>query len=85
MAFKGTTTTGTLNLIEEKKAMAVVETAYDALTVERMKGRKADEARIKTLDASLKKAIETAGGFVDKERFTKVLEENGARVTFIDL
>ncbi len=78
MAFKGTTTTGTLNLIEEKKAMVAVEIAYDALTAERMKGRKTDDAKIKALDASLKKAIETAGGFVDKERFTKVLEENGA-------
>lgn len=78
MAFKGTTTVGTQNLLEERKAIAAVEAAYDALTAERTKGRQSDEAKIKTLDASLKKAIETAGGFVDKERFTKVLEENGA-------
>lgn len=78
MAFKGTTTVGTVNFEAEKKAMAAVEAAYDALSLEKNKGPKADAAKVKQLDEALKKAIETANGFVDKERFTKVLEENGA-------
>ncbi len=78
MAFKGTNTVGTLNAAAEKQAMAEVEVAYDALTAERNKGLQADQAKLKTLDEALKKAIEKANGFVDKERFTKVLEENGA-------
>jgi predicted Zn-dependent peptidase len=78
MAFKGTTTTGTLNYAEEMKAIAEVEKAYDALTAERNKRTQADPEKIKALDEALKKAIEKANGFVDKERFTKVLEENGA-------
>ncbi len=78
MAFKGTNTVGTLNGSAEKKAMADVEAAYDALSAEKGKGLQADAAKVKTLDEALKKAIEVANGFVDKERFTKVLEENGA-------
>ncbi len=78
MAFKGTGTIGTLNSAAEKAAMAEVEAAYDALSAERGKGLQADQAKIKILDEALKKAIEKANGFVDKERFTKVLEENGA-------
>jgi predicted Zn-dependent peptidase len=78
MAFKGTKTVGTLNLPAETKAMEAVEVAYDALSAERNKGPQADAEKIKQLDAQLKKAIEVANGFVDKERFTKVLEENGA-------
>ncbi|WP_080507903.1 M16 family metallopeptidase [Bryobacter aggregatus] len=78
MAFKGTTTIGSLNFPQEKLAMAQVEVAYDALSAERGKGRQADAAKVKTLEENLKKAIEKAGTFVDKERFTKILEENGA-------
>lgn len=78
MAFKGTTTIGTLNLAEELKAINAVEAAYDALTAERNKARQADPEKIKQLEAALQKAIEKANSFVDKERFTKVLEEAGA-------
>lgn len=78
MAFKGTTTLGTLNGPAEKKAMADIEVAYDALSSERNKGAKADAKKVEELEAALKKAIDVAGGYVDKERFTKVLEENGA-------
>ncbi len=78
MAFKGTTTIGTLNLLQEKKAMAAIETAYDALTSERLKTPKPDETKLKTLEAALEASIKKAAGFVDKERFTKILEENGA-------
>jgi predicted Zn-dependent peptidase len=78
MAFKGTTTIGTVNLAEEQKAMAAVETAYDLLSAERNKGRAASADKIKQLEEGLKKAIEKANSFVDKERFTKILEEGGA-------
>jgi len=78
MAFKGTKTVGSLNLAEETKAMEAVESAYNALTAERNKNSESSPDKIKQLDEALKKAIEKANGFVDKERFTKVLEENGA-------
>lgn len=78
MAFKGTRTVGSLNLAEELKAMNAVEAAYDALTAERNKGPESKPETIKQLDEALKKAIKKANSFVDKERFTKVLEENGA-------
>lgn len=78
MAFKGTRTVGTLNLPEELKAMEAVEAAYDALTAERNKGSETSADKVKSLEEGLKKAIEKANGFVDKERFTKVLEESGA-------
>lgn len=78
MAFKGTRTIGSLNLPEELKAMDAVEAAYDLLSAERNKGLQANAEKVKTLEEGLKKAIEKANGLVDKERFTKVLEENGA-------
>jgi len=78
MAFKGTRTVGTLNLAEETKAMEAVESAYDALSAERNLGLQANAEKVKLLEEGLKKAIEKANGFVDKERFTKVLEESGA-------
>jgi predicted Zn-dependent peptidase len=78
MAFKGTKTIGTLNFAAESKAMAAVEVAYDALTSERNKGPLANAEKVKALEADLKKAIDKANSFVDKERFTKVLEEAGA-------
>jgi predicted Zn-dependent peptidase len=78
MAFKGTTTIGTLNGASEKAAMAEVEAAYDAVSAEKGKGLQVDQAKLKTLEEALQAAIKKANGFVDKERFTKVLEENGA-------
>lgn len=78
MAFKGTTTVGSLNLPEELKAMTAVEIAYDALTAERNLASESSPDKITKLEEGLKKAIEKANGFADKERFTKVLEENGA-------
>lgn len=78
MAFKGTTTVGTVNLAEERKAMEAVEAAYDSLSAERNKGRQSDATKVKDLEEALKKAIEKANSFSDKERFTKVLEEAGA-------
>jgi predicted Zn-dependent peptidase len=78
MAFKGTTTIGTLNGAAEKAAMAEVEAAYDAVSAEKSKGLQADQAKLKSLEEALQAAIKKANGFVDKERFTKVLEENGA-------
>src|SRR5215469_17955622 len=53
MAFKGTDTIGTTNPVEEKKALAEVERAYDALDAEKNKLEKADSAKIKKLQEEL--------------------------------
>lgn len=78
MAFKGTDTIGTKNWLLEKQALAEVEGAYDRLDQERRKGRRADPARIKQLEAALKAAIEKADGQVASNEFDRIIEESGA-------
>ena len=53
MAFKGTTTVGSLNLPEELKAMAAVEAAYDALTAERNLASESSAEKIRKLEEGL--------------------------------
>jgi predicted Zn-dependent peptidase len=77
MAFKGTETIGTTNWAEEKKALQAIEDAYDQLEAERNKGPKASPVKLESLDASLKLLIGRAGAFVDPDKYTTVIEENG--------
>lgn len=77
MIGKGTTSLGTKNWPEEEKALAAVETAYDKLEEERVKGRRADAAQIERLEAALKTAIEKANSYVDQNAFTREIERNG--------
>src|ERR1051326_8833734 len=60
MAFKGTTTIGTKNWPEEKKALDEVEAAYDRLDAERNKGIKADPKKVSELETAVKAAEEKA-------------------------
>jgi predicted Zn-dependent peptidase len=78
MAFKGTTTIGTLDIAKEKAAMAKVDEAFAALRAERLK-MKPDEARIKALEETFKKAQEEAQKYVDTHAYDKILERNGAQ------
>ncbi len=77
MAFKGTQTIGTKNYPEEKKAMDEVERVYDRYDAERNKGSKADPAKVKTLAADLKAAMEKADSFVEPNAYPRIIEENG--------
>ncbi len=77
MIGKGTTTIGSKNWPEEKKALAAVEAAYDRLDAERYKGAQADPAKVKQLTAALEEEIQTADSFVDQNAYIRVIDENG--------
>lgn len=78
MAFKGTDTFGTKNWAEEKKVLDSIEAIYDKLEAERNKGARASAETVKKLDTELQEAIKKATSYVDKEAYTKIIEQNGA-------
>lgn len=78
MIGKGTTTVGTKNWAEEKKALETVEQTYDRLDAERNKGFRADAAKVKALEQDLAKAIEKANSYVEPNAYPRLIEENGA-------
>ena len=77
MAFKGTETIGTKNWVEEKKALQSIEDAYDQREAERNKGPKANPVKLQSLDGSLKLLIGRAEDYVDPNKYTTIIEENG--------
>lgn len=77
MAFKGTDSIGTKNWAEEKKALEAIERIYDQLEAERSLGFRANQAKLKDLEASLKAAIEKANSFVEPNVYPRIIEENG--------
>jgi predicted Zn-dependent peptidase len=77
MAFKGSETIGTKNYPAEKAALNNIERVYDLLQQERFKGEKADAAKLKSLEADLKGAIERADSFVNPNEYDRLIEENG--------
>ncbi len=77
MAFKGTEQIGSTNWPEEKKALDVVERAYDRLDQERNKGQLANKAALDKLDDDLKAAMEKANSYVDQNLYPRLIEENG--------
>lgn len=77
MAFKGTETIGTKNFSLEKAAIANIEKIYDQLEQERYKGAKADAAKLKSLEADLKGAIEKADSYVNANEWDRLVESNG--------
>lgn len=77
MAFKGTDTLGTKNWPEEKKTLALIEQIYDKLEAERNKGPRGSKEAIEKLQAELKAAIDKANGFVEKEAYSTLIQENG--------
>ena len=78
MIGKGTTTIGTRNWLEEKKALDRVEEVYDRLEAEQNKGLHADPEKVKQLQADLKQALDKANSYVTPNEYTRVIEENGA-------
>ncbi len=77
MAFKGTDSLGTSNWLEEKKTLASIEQIYDKLEAERNKGPRGSKEAAAKLEADLKAAIEKANGFVVKEAYSTLIQENG--------
>ncbi len=77
MAFKGTEAIGTVNWAEEKKALQAIEEAYDQLEAERSKGPTASATQLGLLEGSLKLLIGRAEVYVDPNKYTSVIEENG--------
>ncbi len=77
MAFKGTHTIGTKNYLLEKAALEKLDKAYLALEAERLKGRRADAAKVKALDEEFQKAQEQADKHVVNNQFSQIIERSG--------
>ena len=77
MAFKGTTTIGTLD-IARKRPPWPKDTAFNALRAERLRRPKPDPEKLKQLETAFKKDQEEAQKFSDTGAFDKILEINGA-------
>ncbi len=77
MAFKGTAEIGSKDWVIEKQSIADIEQRYDALDAERAKGHLADSARLTTLQADLKAAIDKAATYADTNLYPRIIEENG--------
>ena len=77
MIGKGTSSIGTKNWPEEKKALEAIEVLYDRLEAERAKGFQKDPAAIAKLEAEVKAAIEKANSYVVPNEYVRIIEENG--------
>ncbi len=77
MAFKGTTTLGTTDLDAELKAMAVEDSIWALLRVERKKGLLADSVKLAELEKAFDEAIEAANQYVVDNAFDHILEREG--------
>jgi len=77
MAFKGTESIGTNDWPAEKKELDAVEEVLDRVQAERNKGPKAEPAKIASLEAEWKMAIERAQAHVVPNQFAQIIEENG--------
>jgi len=78
MAFKGTSTLGTTDIEAELKAMAVEDSIFQELRLERNKGLRADSTRLVQLEADFDAAIEEANQYVVPNAFDQTLEAEGA-------
>ena len=58
LAFKGTESIGTHNWSAEKKALDDLETAYNKLQAEKVRGPKADSFRMTSLEVAFHNAVE---------------------------
>ncbi|MFQ6084184.1 MAG: M16 family metallopeptidase [Candidatus Aminicenantia bacterium] len=77
MAFKGTTTVGTKDIEAEKEAIKKVDEIYNQILLEKRKGKKADQERLKRLEQDFKKAQEEARKYVVSNEFGQIVEQAG--------
>lgn len=78
MAFKGTTTIGSMDYAKEAEAMKAEDAAFLALRSERLRRPKPDEQKVKQLEEALKKAQEEAQKYVVPNEIGEILEREGA-------
>ncbi len=77
MMFKGTSTIGTKNFVKEKILLSKIEQVGQALDDERTKGNKADQKRVMSLTAQLKKLqVEHRKYYIPNE-IDRLYTENG--------
>ena len=79
MAFKGTHTVGTKDYAKEVQAMKKEDEAFLALRAERMRRPKPDEAKVKELEAVLKKAQDEARQYVVPNEIGDIIERAGGK------
>jgi predicted Zn-dependent peptidase len=77
MAFKGTSTIGTINWAQEKKAIDEVEAIYDRIEAEENKGPRADPEKIKAMQAEVRSAQDRANAMVIPNVYPGMIETNG--------
>ena len=77
MLFKGTQTLGTKNYSEEAKILSRITEVGKALDTERLKGRKADEARIQQQEKALKELESEHRQWVVKDEIESIYSQNG--------
>lgn len=78
MAFKGTTSIGTVDIAKEEAAMAKEDEAFLALRAERIK-LSPDAEKLKALEAAFKSAEEEAQKWVKTHEFDQILEREGSQ------
>ena len=78
MAFKGTKIVGTNDPVKEAEAMKKVDEAFAALRAERFRRPRPDEAKLKELEAAVRKAEDEADKYVIPNEFTQITERAGA-------
>ena len=78
LAFKGTTTIGTRDYKDEKKALDKIDEAFLALKTERHKGDKADKARLEHLQKQFKDDQEQAQKYLVHDEYEEVFSREGS-------
>jgi predicted Zn-dependent peptidase len=77
MAFKGTSVVGTKDFAKEKEALAKVDAAYHAYDAERHKPGGADPQKMEGLTKAWKAAQDDADQFIEKNEFSKIVDQAG--------
>ncbi|MCJ7458431.1 MAG: insulinase family protein [candidate division Zixibacteria bacterium] len=77
MAFKGTTDISTKDYEKEKIVMAKEDSLFNEILMERDKGDRADQDRLKKLQDEFSKTQDEAGKYVVSNQFGAIVEEAG--------
>jgi len=78
MMFKGTPTLGTTNYKKELPLLKEINTLHQALDAERLKGERADAARIKTLTDEIQEAQKKEARYIIPNEMWNLYEREGA-------
>ena len=78
MAFKGTTTIGTRDYKDEKKAMDKIDEAFLALKAERRKGDRADKARLEQLEKQFRDAQQEVQKYLVHDEYEETFSREGS-------